>query len=99
MCSGASSMAWKVAIKRWFRRRRRYSLLGYDVHAEILPLMHRLVEDPPNKAARKEAIRLLAADPAAVDSLVEIVRDKREDPDVRRTAAIALQSIAPDVQG
>jgi hypothetical protein len=73
-------------------------LLGYDVHAEILPLMHRLVEDPPNKVARKEAIRLLAADPAAVDSLVEIVRDKREDPDVRRTAAIALQSIAPDVQ-
>jgi hypothetical protein len=72
-------------------------LLGYDVHAEFLPVIRRYVEDPPSQAARKEAIRLLAADPTAVDLLLGILRDRSEDADVRRISAIALQSLAPDV--
>lgn len=73
-------------------------LLGYDVHAEYLPLLRRFVEDPPNQSARKEAIRLLAADADSADLLLEILRDREEKPDVRRISAIALQAIAPEVE-
>jgi len=69
--------------------------LGYDVHAEYFPLLRRIVEHPPNRAAKREAVRLLAADPASTDLLVTILTDKSESPDVRRISAIALQSVAP----
>jgi hypothetical protein len=70
--------------------------LGYDVHAEYFPLLRRIIEQPPSRAAKREAVRLLAADPAATDLLVALLNDKQEDPEVRRTAAVALQSLAPD---
>jgi HEAT repeat protein len=72
-------------------------LLGNDVHAEFLPVIRRYVEDPPSQSARKEAIRLLAADPTASDLLLSILRDRGENADVRRISAIALHSLAPDV--
>lgn len=72
-------------------------LLGNDVHAEYLPLIRRYVEDPPNQTARKEAIRLLAADEESADLLSTILRDRDEKPDVRRVSAIALEAVAPDV--
>lgn len=70
--------------------------LGYDVHAEHLPMLRRMVEDPPNNSARKEAIRLLAIDPGSADLLLGIVEDKGERADVRRVAVVALQSVAPE---
>jgi len=70
--------------------------LGYDVHAEHFPLFRRIVEDPPNQSARKEAIRVLAADPSSADLLLGILKDKNEKPDVRKVCAIALQSMAPE---
>jgi hypothetical protein len=70
--------------------------LGYDVHAEYFPLLRRIIEQPPSRAAKREAVRLLSADPASTDLLVTILNDKHEDPEVRRTAAVALQSLAPD---
>lgn len=69
--------------------------LGYDVHADYFPLLRRIVEHPPNRAARTEAVRLLAADPSSTDLLLAIISNKKESPDVRRTSAIALQSVAP----
>jgi hypothetical protein len=69
--------------------------LSYDVHAEYFPLLRRMVEDPPNDAARKEAVRLLAADPSSTDLLLALLNDKRESSDVRTTSAIALQAVAP----
>jgi len=45
--------------------------------------------------ARREAIRVLAADPKSGRLLARILDDKREKPDVRRASAIALQSVAP----
>jgi hypothetical protein len=69
--------------------------LGYDVHADYFPLLRRIVEHPPNRAARTEAVRLLAADPSSTDLLLTIMSNKKESPDVRRTSAIALQSVAP----
>lgn len=70
--------------------------LGYDIHAEYFPMLRRIIEQPPSRAAKREAVRLLSADPASTDLLVTILNDKHEDPEVRRTAAVALQSLAPD---
>jgi uncharacterized protein (UPF0147 family) len=69
--------------------------LGYDVHAEYFPLLRRIIEQPPSRAAKREAVRLLSADPASSDLLVTLLNDKQQDPEVRRTAAVALQSLAP----
>jgi HEAT repeat protein len=54
------------------------------------------VERPPSRAALREAIRLLAADPSSRPLLLTIMQDKGGSGDVRRVAAIALQSLAPD---
>jgi HEAT repeats len=70
--------------------------LGYDIHAEYFPMLRRIIEQPPSRAAKREAVRLLSADPASTDLLVALLNDKHEDPEVRRTAAVALQSLAPD---
>jgi hypothetical protein len=70
-------------------------LLGYDIHAEHYPILRQIVKRPPNRAAKKEAVRLLAADTASKDLLIEILRDKGESSDVRNISAIAVQSLAP----
>jgi hypothetical protein len=56
--------------------------LGYDVHAEYFPLLRRIIEQPPSRAAKREAVRLLSADPAATDLLVTLLNDKQQDPEV-----------------
>jgi hypothetical protein len=70
--------------------------LGYDIHAEYFPLLRRIIAQPPSRAAKREAVRLLAADPTAGDLLLTILNDRGEDPEVRRLSGIALQSLAPD---
>lgn len=70
--------------------------LGYDVHAEYFPLLRDIVENPPSRAAKIEALRVLAADPSSADLLLEVLRDRDEPPEVRRISAVALQSLAPD---
>jgi hypothetical protein len=70
-------------------------LLSYDVHAEYYPLLQKIVQRPPNRAAKKEAIRLLASDPSSKDLLAGILADKTEHRDVRSVSAVALQSLAP----
>jgi hypothetical protein len=70
--------------------------LGYDVHAEHFPLLKRIVENPPNRAAKMEALRILASDPSSTDLLLKVLKDKSENSEVRRISAVALQSVAPD---
>lgn len=70
-------------------------LLGYDVHAEYFPMLRAMVQKPPSAAAKREAIRLLASDPASKDLLTSILQDKKEAQETRRVSAIALQSLAP----
>jgi hypothetical protein len=70
-------------------------LLGYDIHAEHYPILRQIVQRPPNRSAKKEAVRLLAADASSKDLLIEILRDKGESSEVRQISAIALQSLAP----
>ena len=70
--------------------------LAYDVHSEYFPLAKRIVEKPPNRGAKVEAIRLLAADPSAKDLLVGILADPSEKPEVKMAGAVALQSLDPE---
>ena len=70
--------------------------LAYDVHSEYFPLAKRIVEKPPNRGAKVEAVRLLAADPSAKDLLIGILGDRTEKPEVKMAAAVALQSLDPE---
>lgn len=70
--------------------------LGYDVHAEYFPLLRQIVASPPSLAAKKEAVRLLVADPSSQDILAGLLGDKSERSDVRQVSAVALQSLAPN---
>jgi len=69
--------------------------LGYDIHAEYFPLLRRIVEKPPTVSAKREAIRLLAADPSSKTLLSRVLNDKSEPSRVRQMSALALQSLAP----
>ena len=70
--------------------------LAYDVHSEYFPLAKRIVEKPPSRGAKVEAVRLLAADPSAKDLLVGILADRSEKPEVKMAGAVALQSLDPE---
>lgn len=71
-------------------------LLSYDVHAEAYPVARAIVSRPPNPAAKREALRLLAADAAAAPVFEKILRDKGELPDIRRISAAALHALKPE---
>jgi hypothetical protein len=71
-------------------------LMSYDIHADAYPIAREIAEKPPSEAARREALRLLAADGSSAPVFEKILRDKKESADVRRLSASALQSLAPD---
>jgi hypothetical protein len=71
-------------------------LLGYDIHAEHYPILHKIVENPPSRIAKKEAIRLLASDPSSYDLLAQVFTNKSEHESIRRRSAISLELIAPE---
>ncbi|HEY8156788.1 MAG TPA: hypothetical protein VII72_21845 [Myxococcota bacterium] len=70
-------------------------LLGYDVHADAYPVARRIVRDPPNPAAKREALRLLAADAASAPVFEEILRNKAEPAEFRQLSVSVLHSLAP----
>jgi hypothetical protein len=70
-------------------------LLSYDVHAEAYPLARAIVSKPPNATARREALRLLAADAASATIFEKILRDKGEAAEIRQISAAALQALKP----
>jgi hypothetical protein len=70
-------------------------LLSYDVHAAAYPVARQIVNAPPNPTAKREALRLLAADAASKPMFEQILRDKKERADIRQISASALQAIAP----
>jgi HEAT repeat protein len=69
--------------------------LSYDIHAEAYPLARTIVNNPPNDAAKYEALRLLAADTSSHPLFERVLRDKTETKEIRQLAASALQSMAP----
>jgi len=71
-------------------------LLGYDVHADAYRLARKIVDKPPSDVAKREALRLLAADTSAKPVFEKILSDKNEAPEYRQISAAALHAIAPD---
>ena len=70
-------------------------LLSYDVHAEAYPVAREILKDPPNADAKREALRLLAADANSAPVFEKLMRDKDEDREIRQISAAALQAVKP----
>ena len=71
-------------------------LLGNDVHTEAYPAARAIVKKPPNKEAKREALRLLAADAKSAPLFEKVLRDKKELRENRQLAASALNSLNPE---
>ncbi len=71
-------------------------LLSYDLHSDYYPTLRKIVEDPPNKRSKQEALRNLAADPESVELLVKTLEDPNEDKEIRKVCAVGLQSVDPE---
>lgn len=71
-------------------------LLSYDIHAEAYPIARAIVGKPPTATAKREALRLLAADATAAPMFEKILRDKDELAEIRQIAASALQALKPE---
>jgi len=69
--------------------------LGYDDHAEIIPLV-RQVYKRAKGPAREEALRVLATDPKSERLFTRLLQDKTEKRSIRRISASGLQSLNPD---
>jgi hypothetical protein len=69
--------------------------LGYDDHAEYVPLV-RQVYKRAKGAAREEALRVLATDPQSERLFARLLKDKSETRSVRRLSASGLQSLNPE---
>jgi len=70
-------------------------LLSYDVHTDAYEIARDIVKKPPNDDAKREALRLLAADAKAAPIFEKVLRDKKELRANRQIAAAALHSLDP----
>lgn len=71
-------------------------LLSYDVHAKAYDAARAIIKKPPNEAARREALRLLAADATAAPLFEKLLLDKKELREIRQIAASAVYGLRPD---
>jgi len=71
-------------------------LLSYDIHSEAYSIAREIVEKPPSTAAKREALRLLAADATAAPMFEKVLRDKDEMAENRQIAASVLQALRPE---
>ena len=71
-------------------------LLSYDIHAEAYPVARAIVNNPPNDDAKREALRLLAADAKSAPMFERLLRDKDEKAEIRQVSAAALQALKPE---
>lgn len=71
-------------------------LLSYDIHAEAYAAARAIVKKPPNDDARREALRLLAADATAAPLFEKLLRDKNELREIRQISASALHALKPE---
>ena len=55
-----------------------------------------IVRKPPNADARREALRLLAADASSAPIFEKLLRDKKELREIRQISASALQALKPE---
>ena len=71
-------------------------LLAYDVHAEAYQVARAIVAQPPNAEAKREALRLLAADAKSAAMFETLLADKTAEPELRQLAAAALRATQPE---
>jgi len=71
-------------------------LLSYYVHAEAYSAARAIVKKPPNDDARREALRLLAADASSAPMFEKLLRDKNELREIRQISASALHALKPE---
>jgi hypothetical protein len=71
-------------------------LLSYDIHAEAYQAARSIVNKPPNDDAKREALRLLAADAKSAPLFEKLLRDKNENAEIRQISAAALQALKPE---
>ena len=71
-------------------------LLSYDAHAEAYDAARGIVSQPPSEGAKREALRLLAADPKSAPMFEKLLRDKSETAEIRQLSATALHAINPE---
>jgi hypothetical protein len=71
-------------------------LLSYDVHANAYKAARAIVDHPPNPTAKREALRLLAADATSAPMFEKILLDKDEMRENRQISASALHAIDPE---
>jgi len=70
-------------------------MLSYDPHSGAYDVARRIAAKAPSHQARREALRVLAADPKSATMFEKILRDKDETSQIRQLAACALQHLAP----
>jgi hypothetical protein len=70
-------------------------LLGYDDHAEVVPLVREVYERATGPA-REEALRVLATDPDSERLFTRLLKDKSEKRSIRQLSASGLQSLNPE---
>lgn len=71
-------------------------LLSYDVHAGAYKAARAIIDNPPNPTAKREALRLLAADATAAPLFQSVLLDKDELRENRQISASALHALDPD---
>jgi hypothetical protein len=71
-------------------------LLSYDIHADAYPVARKVVSNPPSDEAKREALRLLAADAKSAPVFEKLLRDKDENAEIRQISAAALHALKPD---
>lgn len=71
-------------------------LLSYDLHAEAYSAARDIVSNPPSNDARREALRLLAADATSAPLFEKLLLDKDELREVRQISASALHALRPE---
>jgi hypothetical protein len=70
-------------------------LLSYDTHAGAYDVARGIVDKAPNPLARREALRVLAADARSTDLFEKVLRDRNETVPIRQLAASSLNQLAP----
>jgi len=71
-------------------------LLSYDIHSDAYPVAREILKKPPSANAKREALRLLAADAKSAPVFEKLLRDKDEDAEIRQISAAALQALKPE---
>ena len=71
-------------------------LLSKDPHSGVQEIAQRFADDRSDEAARLEALRVLANDPGSARRFRSLFLDSEERPEVRKLAATALYSLAPE---